>query len=62
MYQKRFKKIIRNKKEETTINLHWLHKGTMRNIYPSLTTGLMESHQIFSTTANLEKVRKKATN
>ena len=31
-------------------------------VYPSLTTGLMESHQIFSTTANLANVRKKATN
>ena len=31
-------------------------------VYPSLTAGLMESHQIFGTTSNLGKVRKEATN
>ena len=34
----------------------------MRMVYPSLTAGLMESHQIFATTANIENVINKATN
>ena len=31
-------------------------------VYPSLTAGLMISHQIFGKTENLTNVRKKATN
>ena len=31
-------------------------------VYPSLTAGLMESHQIFATTANIENVINKAKN
>ena len=31
-------------------------------VYPSLTSGFMESYKIFGTTANLANVRKKATN
>ena len=31
-------------------------------VYPSLTAGLMVSHQIFATTANIENFREKATN
>ena len=47
--------------KETTIKPHWLHKNTILMFYPSLTAGIMESHQIFSTTANLANVRKKDT-
>ena len=54
--------IIQNQTAETTINPHLLHKYTMRMVYPSLTSGHMESHQIFGTTTNLANVRKKATN
>ena len=31
-------------------------------VYPSLTAGTMESHQIFGTTENIANVRKKVTN
>ena len=44
------------------MNPHLLHKDTMRIVYPSLTAGLMESHQIFGRTENLTNVRKKSTN
>ena len=47
---KNFKITIQNKTEETTIKSHWLHKDTMWIVYPSLTAGLMVSHQIFGTT------------
>ena len=47
---------------KTTIKPHWLHKGTMWMVYPSLTAGLMTSHQIFATTLNLANVINKATN
>ena len=31
-------------------------------VHPSLTAGIVESHQIFCATANLAYIRKKATN
>ena len=53
---------IKNQTAETTIKPHLLNKVMMQLVYPSLTAGLMESHQIFGTTENISYVRKKATN
>ena len=57
-----FKITIQNQSAETTIKYFWLHKDRIRMVFPSLTSGLMESYQIFRTTANIAYVRKKATN
>ena len=57
-----FKITIQNQTVEATINPHLLHKDMVQMVYPSLTSGLMESHQIFGTTANISNVRRKATN
>ena len=54
--------IIQNQTAETIIKPNLFHKETMQMVYPSLTDGLMESHQIFSTTTSFANFRKKATN
>ena len=60
--RKYFKITIQNQMTETTIQPHSLHKGTTQMAHPSLTAGLMASHQIFVTTANIENIRRKNTN
>ena len=57
-----FKITIQNQTEETTINPYLLHKDKIRMVYPSLTAGIMESHQTFFATANIAYIRNKATN
>ena len=53
MIQKCSKTKIQNQTAETTINPHWLHRDTMKMVYLSLTSGIIESNKIFATTANI---------
>ena len=47
---------------ETTTNPHLLYKGIIQMVYSSLNDGLMVSHKIFVTTADLANVRRKVKN